>query len=133
LYVSTDPDGLGPLPFGTPVALSVTNVGGFDSIPAQDDRSVDAEIGLAFDRSGGPFNGRLYAVYTNEIPDESNNTDIFLRFSDDSGGRWSAPIRVNDDTTNKSQFLPRIAVDSLTGNIALTWLDSRKDTAVPNA
>ena len=101
----------------------------FDYIPAQPDRSVDAEAGLAFDRSGGPFNGRVYLVYTEETPGASGNTDILLRYSDNQGGTWSQPIRVNDDTTLNSQFNPRIAVDDTTGNVAVGWYDARDDAA----
>jgi hypothetical protein len=132
LYTSTDPDGLGPAPFSVPVPVSTTNVGGFDEIPAQGtQRSIDAEIGLAYDRSGGPFNGRLYAVYTEEPVDESNDTDVYVRYSDSAGARWSLPVRVNDDATATSQFLPRIALDQTTGNVGIAWLDSRDDSGTP--
>ena len=93
--------------------------------PAQD---ADAEVGLAWDRSGGAHNGRVYLVYTDETPDESNNLDILVRFSGDNGATWSAPVRVNDDAGTNSQFLPRIALDQTTGNIAVSWYDARNDT-----
>lgn len=128
IYVSVDPDGLGPQGFSTPVVATTTNVGWFDFIPPQSGRSVDAEAGLAWDRTNGPHHGRVYLVYTNEVPAAgSGNTDIFLRHSDDNGLTWSAPLRVNDDATANAQFLPRIAIDQTTGNIALSWYDSRND------
>ncbi len=127
VFVNTDPDGLGPAPFGSRVFVAETHVGGFDFIPAQPDRSVDAETGLAWDRSGGPHNGRVYLVYTLEQPNESNNMDIYVRYSDDDGTTWSSGVRVNDDKTVNSQFLPKIALDQTTGNIAVTWYDSRLD------
>jgi hypothetical protein len=34
---------------------------------------------------------------------------------------------VNDDSGTNSQFLPRIAVDQTTGNIAVSWYDARND------
>jgi hypothetical protein len=102
-------------------------VGGFDFIPPQQDRSVDAEVGLAWDRSGGPHDGRVVAVYTLERPNESNNTDIYVRHSDDGGAHWSAPTRVNDDGTANSQFLPKIALDQTSGQIAVVWYDARND------
>src|SRR5439155_7501093 len=46
LVVNGDPDGLGPSGFGKRVFVTGTHVGGFDFIPAQPDRSVDAEPGL---------------------------------------------------------------------------------------
>ncbi|MBS1724307.1 MAG: exo-alpha-sialidase [Armatimonadetes bacterium] len=126
LIVNIDPDGLGPANFGSPIVATSTNVGGFDFIPAQNARSVDAEAGLAFDSNPlSPHFGRLYLVYTEEVVNESNDMDIMLRYSDNNGTTWSAPIRVNDDATNKSQFLPKIAVNPASGNIAICWHDCR--------
>jgi hypothetical protein len=127
LFVNVDPDGLGPLGFGTRVFVTDTHVGGFDFIPAQPDRSVDAEPGLAWDLTGGPHNGRVYLVYTLEHPNESNDMDIFVRFSDDDGATWSSAVRVNDDHTTNSQFLPKISLDPTTGKLAVVWYDSRND------
>jgi BNR/Asp-box repeat protein len=127
LFVNVDPDGLGPAGFGDRVFVTDTHVGGFDFIPAQPDRSVDAEPGLAWDRTGGPHNGRVYLVYTNEHPNESNNMDIYVRYSDDNGATWSAGVRVNDDHTTNSQFLPKISLDPTSGNLAVVWYDSRAD------
>jgi hypothetical protein len=127
LYVSVDPDGLGPAPFGGSVFVAETHVGGFDFIPAQPDRSVDAEPGLAWDRTGGVHNGRVYLVYTLEVKNESDNMDIMLSHSDDQGMTWSAPVRVNDDATKNSQFMPKISLDPTSGNLAVVWYDSRND------
>jgi hypothetical protein len=127
IFVSVDPDGLGPAAFGKRIFVTPTHVGGFDFIPPQPDRSVDAEVGLAWDRTGGPHHGRVYLVYTREHPNESNNTDIYVRHSDDNGASWSAPVRVNDDHTANSQFLPKISLDPTTGDIAVAWYDSRND------
>lgn len=123
-----DPDGLGPAGFQPKVRISSTNVGGFDYIAPQPDRSVDAEVGLAWDRNANSPNfGRLYAMYTDEEPNESDDTDIYLRYSDDNGATWSERQRVNDDTTTRSQFLPKIALDQTTGWVAISWLDARLD------
>jgi hypothetical protein len=127
IYGALDPDGLGPLGFGPAQVLQTTNVGGFDYIPAQSGRSIDAEAGLAWDRTGGLHNGRLYFIYVSEEPQESNDTDIQLRYSDDSGVTWSSSLRVNDDTGTSSQFNPKISLDSTTGNIAIAWYDARND------
>ena len=127
LFVSVDPDGLGPAGFGDRVFATATHVGGFDFIPAQPDRSVDAEPGLAWDRTGGPHNGRVYLVYTLEQQNESDNTDIYLRYSDNNGATWSPPKRLNDDATMNSQFLPKISLDPTSGTIAVVWYDARND------
>jgi hypothetical protein len=127
IFESVDPDGLGPAGFGDRVFVTETHVGGFDFIAPQPDRSVDAEVGLAWDRTGGPHNGRVYLIYTKEQKNESDNTDIYVRRSDDNGATWSDGIRVNDDNASNSQFLPKISLDQTTGNIAAVWYDSRAD------
>jgi len=127
IYGALDPDGLGPAGFSAAQAIQTTNVGGFDFIPAQSGRSIDAEAGLAWDRSPGVNGGRLYFIYVSEEPPESNNTDINLRYSDDNGASWSASVRVNDDTGTTSQFNPKIQVDPVTGNIGIAWYDARND------
>ncbi len=87
IFESVDPDGLGPAGFGKRVFVAATHVGGFDFIPPQPDRSVDAEPGLAWDRTGGPHDGRAYVVYTKEQKNEKGDTDIYVRHSDDDGRR----------------------------------------------
>jgi len=127
IFVNVDPDGLGPQGFGPAIKVDVTNVGGFDFITPQATRSVDAETGLGYDRSGGSRTGRVYLVFTDELPDESNNTDLFVRFSDDNGQTWTPRVRLNDDRTRNAQFNPRMSVDQTTGNVAVSWYDSRND------
>src|SRR5258707_472288 len=127
LFVNVDPDGLGPAGFGDRVFVADTHIGGFDFIPAQPDRSVDAEPGLAWDRTNGAHRGRVYLVYTNEHPNESDDTDVMVRYSDDGGATWSAGVRVNDDQTTNSQFLPKNSLDPTSGNLAVTWHDARAD------
>ena len=127
IYTALDANGLQPGGFSDPRLLAHSAVGGFDFIPAQPDRSIDAEANLAWDRSGGPHNGRVYAIWTQESPNESNNTDIMFQYSDDNGTTWSSPTRLNDDHTANSQFMPAIAVDQSTGDVAVSWYDCRND------
>src|SRR5262249_42797287 len=128
IYVNVDPDGLGPARFGPARLASNTQVGGFRAIPAQHNGEIDAEVGLAYDRSGGAFNGRADLGYTDASRTNRDDTNIFVRVSNDNGSTWSAATRVNRDKTTSSQFLPRIALDQTTGNVAVTWYDSRNDT-----
>jgi hypothetical protein len=133
VFVNLDPDGLGPAGFGDRIFVTATHVGGFDFIPPQPDRSVDAEAGLAWDRSGGAHTGRVYLVYTKEEKNESDDTNIYVRYSDNNGTTWSDGVRVNDDNTNNSQFMPKISLDQTTGNIAVMWYDSRADLGTGGA
>ncbi len=124
LLVNIDADGLGPGPFGAAITATSTQVGGFHAVPPQNSRTIDAEAGLAFDIApGSPHNGRLYLVYTDEnaFPD----TKIMLRFSDTNGATWSAPQQVDNDPSARTQFLPRVASNALSGNVAICWHDAR--------
>jgi hypothetical protein len=126
IYTAVDPDGLGPVGFGKPTVAAHSHVGGFDFIPAQPDRSVDAEANLAWDRSGGAHNGRVYLIWTEETPNESDNTDIMLQHSD-NGTSWSPAVKLNDDLTANSQYNPAIALDQSSGALAVSWYDTRND------
>lgn len=129
LYTAVDPDGLGFDGFDPPVLATVTLVGDMEAIPAQPIHGIDAAAGLAYDRaSGSPHRGRAYLVYVDETSGTPNNTDVFLRYSDNDGASWSAPVRVNNDATARSQFLPRIASDPVTGFAAIAWFDARHDS-----
>jgi hypothetical protein len=127
IYTAVDPDGLGPSGFDLPRFLARTRVGGFDYLPVQPDRSVDAEANLAWDLSGGPHTGRVYAIWTQEVKNESNDMDIMLQYSDDLGATWSRAVRLNDDAGTNSQINPAIALDQTTGSVAVSWYDARND------
>jgi hypothetical protein len=126
IMFSIDATGIGGS-FVNPIVASPTNVGAFDPIPAQPARTIDSINHLAYDTSSGPHAGRLYLLYTDADAVGSGNTDNFVRFSDDDGATWSAPVRVNDDTGTNSQFLPDFAVDPTNGDIAVSWYDCRFD------
>jgi hypothetical protein len=70
-------------------------------------------------------------MYTDRPNTSSYDTDINVRYSDDSGTNWSAPVRVNDDPVGngKSQFLPRIALDQTSGFIAVSFYDCRNSVS----
>ena len=118
---------VGGLTFATPTTISASNVGGFAFIPVTPERSTFASPYLAYDLSSGPFRGRLYCAYSDSPAVLSNDTEILLRYSDDNGSTWSAPMRVNDDATANSQFFQNISVDPVTGHVFLSWYDTRND------
>jgi hypothetical protein len=124
--VSVDPTGVTGQ-FGTPVSAAPDIIGDARVIPAQPVRNINATLTMAWDRSTGPHKGRLYLSYTGAADSTTNDTNIFVRHSDDSGATWSAPVKVNDDTTTNSQFFAHIAVDQSTGNVAEEWYDCRND------
>ena len=103
--------------------------------------------------SFSPYQGRIYAVFVGYfnvtiagVTNPTDNTDIFLTYSDDGGRTWSSPEEVNDDTsdtdgitasaenpqsedifTGRVQFQPEIAVDPVTGTVVISWRDGRDD------
>ena len=70
---------------------------------------ISPGVVLASDNTLGsfsPYQGRIYAAfvgYFNVIVDgvknPTDNTDIFLTYSDDGGRTWSQPTVVNDDAS----------------------------------
>ena len=126
LRTNIDRDGFGPKGFSAGAAIARTNVTLFEPIPAQRSRTIDAEAGLAWDTTGGAFDGRVYLIYTDEQPDQSDDTDTYLMTSDNRGGAWTAPVPIA--TSPRSQFLPRIALDRTTGHLAVGWHDAVGDT-----
>ena len=71
IYTAVGANGLRPGGFADPRLPARSRVGGFDFIPAQPGRSVDAEANLGWDRSRGVHNGHVYAIWTQESPNES--------------------------------------------------------------
>jgi hypothetical protein len=133
IYAAVDPDGLGPAGLGDGIEAARSRVGGFDFIPAQPHRSIDAEANLAWDRSGGPHTGRVYLVWTQETANENDDTDVMLQHSDDAGTTWSRAVRLNDDHTANSQFMQAIALDQTSGAVAVSWYDARNDRGTGGA
>src|SRR5439155_8625203 len=89
---NVDVNGLAAGGFGPTINATTTQVGSFAPIPAQPQRDIDSESGLAWDRSGGAHHGRLYLVYTDRPTTSSNDTDIYARFSDNNGSTWSRRV-----------------------------------------
>ncbi len=132
IYVALDANGLSPGGFGPPVLVTNTNVGGADTVPPQATHTIGTGASLAWDTSGGQNNGRVYLVYTDAAAVGSQATEIFLRYSDNNGMTWSAPVQVSDYTGGNSEFLPSIAVDEnatdpTAGDVGVAWYDARND------
>lgn len=130
IEIATKTDGFGNGSFSTPTVVTNVNIGGFAPILAQPNRSIDSEVGLAWDRSRSPHNGRIYLMYTDapSVAQNDQETNVFVRFSDNGGATWSNPARVNDNTNTAQNFLPKIALDQTTGEIAVSFYSTRNDT-----
>jgi hypothetical protein len=64
----------------------------------------------------------VYLAFPNVVGSPAN-CDIFVTRSTDGGGTWDMPVRVNDDSTNKHQIMPTIAVSH--GAVHVAWYDLR--------
>jgi hypothetical protein len=102
----------------------IDHVGGWDyQIPG-----IYRSNGMPFllsDLSGGTQHGTLYLNWSDQRggPD---NTDVWLLKSTDLGETWSEPIRVNQDTSNRHQFLCNMAVDPIRGDLHFVYYDRRR-------
>lgn len=79
------------------------------------------------DLSGGPHHGTIYVNWSDQR-NGTSDTDIFLSRSTDGGLTWSAPLRVNNDTSGRHQFFSWMDVDQVTGNIYIVFYDRREHT-----
>ena len=77
------------------------------------------------DLSGGPNNGDIYVNWSDQ---RNGNTDVWLVKSTDGGNNWTAPIKVNDDTTQTHQFFTWMSIDQVTGYLYFVFYDRRAYT-----
>jgi hypothetical protein len=93
--------------------------GGTASFP-QPRRGVWNVPSIDVDRSGGPNNGRVYIAFgTLFSTPPGNDTDVYLRYSDDKGATWTNLTSVA--TTTATEFLPWLAVDQNTGSVNVAY------------
>ena len=84
---------------------------------------------LRVDKSGGEFDGNLYAVWTADgfQTELTSGVDIYYSYSKDGGLNWAGPIVLNNDGLPASeQFFPSLAVNDK-GALAVSWYDRRED------
>jgi hypothetical protein len=107
-------------------AMSVTDPN--TGAPVRDGKWI---LSVAVDRSGGPNNGDLYAVWSDGRFSNFTHEDIAFSVSKDGGQTWSAPIKVNQTPTtipagDEQAFTPTVAVNS-DGAVAVTYYDFRNN------
>lgn len=76
------------------------------------------------DISNGPNRGTIYVNWTDQR-NGTTNTDVWVIKSTDGGATWSTPVRVNDDNSNRHQFLTWMAVDQSNGRLYFVFYDRR--------
>jgi len=79
------------------------------------------------DRSGGAHQGRIFINWSDQR-NGTDDTDIWLVYSDDGGSTWSDRIRVNDDPPGNQQFFNWMDIDQSTGYLYVVFYDRRNYT-----
>jgi hypothetical protein len=96
--------------------------------PAQPRRGISNCPSISVDRSGGPFNGRAYIAYVDQV--SGNNTDIYLVWSDDGGATWSSvsgPGNVENEPG--TDFNSWVDVDPASGSVNVIYYTTDGDPA----
>jgi len=78
----------------------------------------------ACDLSNGSYHGTIYINWSDQR-NGATNTDVFLSKSTDGGNTWSTPVKVNDDESNRQQFLTWMTIDQTTGFLYFVFYDRR--------
>jgi BNR repeat protein len=102
-----------------PQLSTVANTVGLQGRPAQYRANIYATAGIS-------SNGTLYVAWPDGVSSQTGN-DIFISHLNAGNGQsWSAPARVNSDTSNADQLMPALTVGS-DNVVTVAWLDTRND------
>ncbi len=113
--------------WGTPTTVATKTLAFDMAIPAEGYRGALVYPVGGSDRSGGSHRGRLYCAWMDLTA--AGTTDILLAASDDQGATWSAPKAVTDALLFPvDRFNPWMSVDPVTGDVNLSFYDTRNDT-----
>ena len=66
--------------------------------------------------------GTIYINWSDQR-NGATNTDVWLVKSNDGGKTWSAPKKVNDDTSNKQQFFTWMCLDQTSGYLYFVFYE----------
>ncbi len=80
---------------------------------------------LVSDCSKGPNRGNLYLNWCDQR-NGSNNTDAWLKVSQDNGQTWSDARKINQDKGEAHQFFTWMTIDQSTGYLYFVYYDRRK-------
>ena len=98
-------------------------------IPAEFSRGALVYPSCDADRSNSSHRGRLYCSWMDLT--SGGDTDIFLSYSDDRGSTWSQSVAVTDQFGFPvDRFNHWLAVDPVTGDVNLSFYDTRNDTTL---
>jgi hypothetical protein len=94
--------------------------------------------GMAVDSSGKSTNGNIYIVWHDtDFVDSAQvfngvpyfYSDVWISRSTNNGRAWSTPVQVNTNTEppHVDSYIPGVAVDNTSGDVAVCWYDRRND------
>jgi hypothetical protein len=119
----------GGVTFGTPGIVAQKSIAFDIGIPAEFFRRALVYPACDADRSNGPHRGRLYCSWMDFSSKGDGTTDIFVSFSDDRGATWSAKRSAGDALSIPvDRFNHWLSVDPITGNVHVSFYDTRNDT-----
>ena len=72
---------------------------------------------------------RIYSVFINEKPTQSQNVSLDLIYSDDDGSSWKVMGPISD-TDQSERGTVNMARDAATGNLFFSWFDARGDPSL---
>ncbi len=86
----------------------------------------------AADASFSPYRGNVYSTWAgsaNAFPNAGSALPgtIWFSRSTDGGRSWSAPIALSNPSTGRDAMFPSLAVDQVSGDIVVAWLDRSDD------
>ena len=116
----------GGVTWGTPRVVASKSLSFDIAIPAEFNRGALVYPACDTDRSTGPHRGRLYCSWMDLTA--AGNTDIFSSYSDDGGTTWSARTAATDRLPNVDRFNHWMSVDPVTGDVNISFYDTRNDT-----
>lgn len=108
---------------------AINNLKGIRSFGVPQNMRVNSFPSMAVDLSNSPYRGTIYIVWTNVgYPgiNTGTGTSVYLIKSTDKGVTWSAPKRINSDSTaGKQHYLPWITCDQANGYVSVVFYDNR--------
>ena len=104
---------------------TVNSTSGRNVLPDKQNIRISSCPYIIADISNGPRKGWLYCVTAGK--DNTAKTHCFLSRSTDKGSTWSTAQVIDGNTIGTDVFFPSIAVDPVTGTIAVFYYSSEND------
>lgn len=76
------------------------------------------------DTSAASTRGNIYVCWGDQR-NGTDNSDVYVIKSTDSGNTWGNVVRVNNDKTTRHQFFPWMTIDQTTGTLYAVFYDRR--------